>query len=650
MRSAAQSARRKWAAAALGLLLAGLVAWWRWPVPAAAPVAQAVPAAPVEDTAFARVEPPPSSPLPLEGLRLRVVLEGGRPFEGEARVGAAFISEADRQLWEVSRREGSEGAGPERLEDLANVAEWLPAEVTPTATGGTLGPVPVPVAPRYQVMAWAPDGTFWLGDVVPENALTPAVLEGGVLEGGVLEARHPTGVLEGGVLQSRHPTGVLKGGVLQARQPTGVLEGGVLQARQPTGVLEGDVSQARHQTGVLEGGVLQARQPTGVRVRLSGARPEQGPFFVRVERAASLDPRDAERASALLPVVRQAAPHVASALSDGALLPLSMDSPLALLPMPPDPEVRLWLRSASGREGGPVEVPLREGRVESVVLDVERLFPEGVGGAVTLRGRLVLEGASTPPEGVTLLGPEGRALVLAPDGRFTAPGLPSWTASRFVAEVPSPESGRPVAAARQVFDFVPEPGAAEAQVMWRVAAYRWLVLGMDGFLRGQLDARARRPYPVFVLQRWNDGDVWRTHGADSFLQEEGGMAVSLLESGRYRVLVALSAHEHYVSTVAEVGEDGAEHAVSVQVDAAGPTCEVLVTAAGVPVYGARVMAGSEVSSLPPVRGLTDAEGRWRLGRVRSEALHLEVEAAGHAPWAGEAAEACRHTGVVHVQL
>lgn len=574
MRSAAQSARRWWAAV-LGLVLAGLVAWWCWPAPAAAPEVQVAPAVASEDTALARVEPRPSELVSPEGLRLRVVLEGGRPFEGAARVGAAFISDADRRLWEASRREGAEGAGPERLEDLANVSEWLTAEVTPTSTGGTLGPVPVPVAPRYQVMAWSPDGTFWWGDVVPETV--PA-------------------------------------------------------------------------TGVLDGGVLQARQPTGARVRLSGARPEHGPFFVRVERAASLDPREAERASALLPVVWQAAPQVASALSEGAPLPLSMDSPLALLPFPADPEVRLWLRSASGREGGPVVVPLREGRVESVVLDVDRLFPEGVGGTVTLLGRLLLEGASTPPEGVTLLGPDGRALTLTPEGRFSAPGLPSWTASQFIAEVPSPASGRPVAAARQTFDFVPEPGAQEAQATWRVAAYRWLVLRMDGFLRGQLEARASRPYPVFVLQRWSDGGAWRTHGADAFLQEEGGVAVSLLAPGRYRVLVALSAHEHYASTVAEVGEDGAEHAVSVHVDAQVPACEVRVTAGGVPVYGARVMAGSEVSSLPPVRGLTDAEGRWRLGRVRSEALHLEVEAAGHAPWSGEAAEACRHAGVVHVRL
>ncbi len=557
------------------LLLAGLAAWWLWPVPAGVPGAMPAPVVRAEDAVPAQVEAPPPEPATQEGLRLRVVLEGGQPFQGEARVGAAFISERDRLVWDEAKRVGGEGAGPARLEDLANVSEWRSVEVTPSATGGVLGPIPVPPSPRYQVVAWAPDGTFWWGDIVPEDVPT---------------------------------------------------------------------------SGVLDGGVLFARRPTGVRVRLTGARPEHGPYTVRVERTASLDPRDAEHASAVLPVVRHVAPDVASALADGTPLPLPEGGPLMLLPLPADPHVRLWLRSAAGQEGGPVEVPLRDGRVESVVLDVDRLFPGGVRGTVTLHGRLVLEGTSAPPEGLTLLGPDGRALTLAQDGCFVAPGLPSWTPSQFVAEVASPASGRPVTVARQTFEFMPEPGVAEAQVSWNVTAYRWLVLRVDGFLRGQLEEARRAPYPVFVLQRWSEGDGWRTQAADAFLQEEGGVAVSLLEPGRYRVLVALSAHEHYVSTVAEVGEDGGEHAVSVQVAAAGPACEVLVTAGGAPVYGARVIAGGEVASLPPARGLTDAEGRWRLGRVRTQALHLEVEAAGHAPWSGEAAESCRREGLVHVQL
>lgn len=504
------------------------------------------------------------------------MLQGEHPFQGEARVGAAFISGEDRLQWEADRREGHRGAGPERLEDLANVADWQPVAVTPSASGGTLGPVPVPAAPRYRLLAWEPDGTFWWGDLVP-----------------------------------------------------------------------GEVPPS----GELDAGTLRARRPTGVRVRLAGALPEHGVFSVRVERAVAPDPRDAEHASELLPVVRHAAPGLAAALVEGTFVPLAPggeDTPL--LPLPPDPAVRLWLRSASGREAGPVEVPLREGQVELVTLEVASLFPGGLGGRVTLRGRLLLEGTSRPPPGARLVGPDGQPVALAPDGRFTAEGLPSWQPSRFTAEVEAPATGRPLAPARQDFDFTPEPGAGEATVTWRVPAWRWLVLRMDAFARGQLEAKARRPYPVFLLQRRDAAGQWLTHAADAFVPEEDGVAVSLLQPGTYRVLAAASPYEVYTSGSAEVDGQGAEHSVPLRMDSGGEPCEVRVTRAGAPVYGALVTAGSGSGSLPPVRGRTDAEGRWRLGAVRTGSLHLEVEAEGHAPWTGEAAAACQAAGVAEVRL
>ncbi|WP_240360728.1 carboxypeptidase-like regulatory domain-containing protein [Pyxidicoccus caerfyrddinensis] len=607
-----------WSLAA-ALVVAGLVLWWVWPrtleaeaVPARpADVVEAVTPTPVVSEVPTRAEP--------EGPRLRAVLEGEHPFHGEARVGAAFISEEDRRTWEAAKREGGGGAGPERLEDLANVAEWRPAVVTPSASGGTLGPEPVPVANRYRVLAWEPDGTFWWGDGVPESV-----------------------------------------------------------------------------EGLVDLGVLRARRPTGVRVRLAGARPEQGPFSVRLERVVDADSRVAERASKILPVVAHAAPVVAAALrdgtpvplqegvraapadtaarSEGALVPSRAGAHVApvgasarsentsvslisgagetqLLPLPPDPAVRLWLRSASGREGGPVEVALREGRVETVVLDVDALFPGGVGGTVTLRGRVLLEGSDRPPPGARLLGPEGEAVALEPDGRFTAPGLPSWQASRFTVQLEAPPSGRPVSPARHEFEFTPEPGATDAEVTWRVPVYRWLVLRMEGFTRAQLQARARRPYPVFLLQRRDgDGPSWLTHPADVFQDEEDGVAVSLLQPGTYRVLAAASPYEVHASTSAELGGNATERTVSVQVDEGGVPCEVHVTVAGAPVYGALVTSASTLGSLPPARGRTDAEGRWRLGRVRADSLHLEVEADGHPPWAGEVAAACEASGVVEVRL
>lgn len=567
--------RRAWGAGGAALVLAALVLWWLWPADVAAPMAPAR-ATVVPTEAPTAVSPPPVTPEPAhqEGLRLRVVLRGDVPFQGEARVGIASISDADRHLWEVSRREGREGAGPERLEDLANVSEWRPVEVTPSSTGGTLGPALVPVAPLYRVVAWAADGTFWLGEVVPED--------------------------------------------------------------------EGS-------TGVVEA-VLSARAPTGVQIRLTGGRPEHGPFSLRVVRGSSRDVRDAERASELLPLIRQVAPDLASALADGTALPLSMGEPLELLPLPTDPAVGLVLRSAAGRESAWVEVPLREGRVEPVVLDVDSLFPEGVGEPVTLRGKLELEGTFRPPEGARLLGPGEVEIPLAQDGRFVVSGLPSWELSRFRVEVASPVSRRPVAATEQAFDFRPEPGVRDAEVTWRVKAYRWLVLRMDGAMRAQIEARTQKPYPVFVLQRWRHEKQWEFVSAGAYIQEEDAMAVSIQEQGRYRLLVSFSVHEVYISTVADVGEDMVDGTVTFQVDLAGRDCEVLVTDGRKPVFGARVTASSDVRSLPPAWGLTDAQGRWRLGRVRPFGLHLEVTAEGYAPWSGEVSETCRQGGEVRVQL
>jgi hypothetical protein len=576
----------KWAAA---LGVAGLaVAWWRGPRASEVAAAPARPAAVVAEAVV--VEPPApevSARAEAPGWRLRAVLEGERPFHGEARVGAALISEEDRAAWEAARREG--GAGPSRLEDLANVAEWRPATVTPSVSGGVLGPEAVPVAPRYRVLAWEADGTFWWGDVVPREV---------------------------------------------------------------------------PESGVLDAGVLRARRPTGVRVRLAGARLEHGPFSVRLERVVDADARAAERASELWPVVQHVAPAVAAALREGTPLPLSAREPVVqheapalgsappredtpLLPLLPDPAVRLWLRSASGREGPPVEVPLREGRVETVVLDVDALFPGGVGGTVTLRGRVLLEGTARPPPGARLLGPDGQALALEPEGRFTAPGLPSWRPSRFTVHVEPPASGRPVAPARWEFEALP---GTDAEATWRVPAYQWLVLRMDGFTRARLRERSRAPYPVFLLQRLDAGGRWLTHPADAFLEEEGGVAVSLLQPGTYRVLAAASPYEVHASTSTEARADGAESSVTVRVDDGGAPCEVRVTSAGAPVYGARVTSASGLGSLPPVRGRTDAEGRWRLGLVRADSLHLEVEVDGRPPWAADALEACRASGVVEVRL
>ncbi|RJS18333.1 carboxypeptidase regulatory-like domain-containing protein [Corallococcus sp. H22C18031201] len=525
-------------------------------------------AAPVASTPSPRAE----APVP-PGLRLRATLAGDHPFRGEARLGVAFVSEADRLTWERARREG-ERAGPSRLEELANVSTWSPVVVTPTASGGELGPVDVPSAPRYRVLAWEEDGTSWTGDWM---------------------------------------------------------------------------SGAPPRSGGVDLGVLRATPPTGVRVRLLSTHADAGPFSLRVTRGVDAQPAEAERASAWLTLVRLAAPALASALRDGSPLPVSLGQDTVLAPLPPDRLVRIWLRARSGQEAGPVEVPLREGRIEPVTLDADRLFPGGMAGTVTLHGRVTLGDASRAPPGAVVELPGGHALTVEPDGRFLAPELPAWRPTRFTLRVPEPSRGRPVAPARWAFTFTPTAGHTEAEEAWRVPAYRWLLLQLDGFTRGQLAARAQAPFPVYALQRRDDAGAWRDVAAEAFLPEPEGLAVSLTSPGTYRVLIATSSVSVTPSPAVSLNAADLEGAVSPRLGDEGVPCEVVVTEGGRPVYGAEVTAAGEVASLPPLRGHTDAEGRWRLGRVKGSALHVEVGASGHASWEREAAAECLRSGRIEVR-
>ncbi|MCY1036848.1 carboxypeptidase regulatory-like domain-containing protein [Corallococcus sp. BB11-1] len=508
------------------------------------------------------------------GLWLRATLEGTQPFTGEARVGAAFISDEDLRWWEQGRERGAH-AGPSRLEDLANVRGWVTAPVTASARGGVLGPVEVPSAPRYQLVAFEPDGTFWWGDLVPAS---------------------------------------------------------------PPG------------SGLLDAGVLRATRPTGVRVRLAGARDVAGAFSVRIER--DVDPVDAERASALLEVLRLVAPELMGALRDGLPMPLGKEGDTVLAPLPPDRAVRLWLRAPSGREGGPVDVPLREGTVGTVTLDVARLFPEGVGRTVALRGRVLLGDTSRSAGPAVLRTEDGREVEVAADGRFTVPDVPTWRASRFTLWREEGASGRPVAPSQGDFTFTPTAETAgTAEVVWRLPVYRWLVLRMDGFTRAQLQARARPPYPVYLLQRRDARGAWSDVPAQEFIPEGDGVAVSLLEPGTYRVMIASSPYALRPSTVAHAAAEAADVEVRLAAEEApAPSCEVLVTQQGRPVAGALVTADGGGRSMPPVRGETLTDGRWSLGPVRSERLQVQVQAEGHADWEGEGTEACRRSGVLEVKL
>jgi hypothetical protein len=559
----------------VAVLLVGL-AWWAFQAPALAPVsAPPAPVAPLEVDAggVEAVAPEVAPEVPDAGLWLMATLEGAPPSSGEGRVGPAFIAEGDEGWWREERRRGASTVGPSSLEELANVREWMSAPVTAAAKGGVLGPVAVPPAPRYQLIAFTPDGTFWSGDFVPGS--------------------------------------------------------------KPV-------------SGLLDAGVLRANRPTGVSVRLTGTRDVEGTFSVRIERI--VDPAEVERTSALLPVVSMVDPDLGLSLMNGTPVPLSLETDTRLAPLPPDPAVRLVLRAPSGREAAEVEVPMREGTVTPVTLDVAKLFPEGVSRSLTLRGRVLLEGTSrSGARGV--MGPTGAEFAVDAEGRFTIPDVPAWRESLFFVWRDAAEEGRrPEAPARWDFLFKPTDAMrGTADVEWRVPVFRWLVLRMDAFTRAQLRERSQPPYPVYMLEVRDPQGTWSEVSTESFVEEEDGVAVSLLEPGTYRVQVASSPYAVRTSSVARVEAGGGEARLSPD-PSPGSGCEVRVTRSGRPVSGALVRVGGASRSFPSVRAETDVTGRWRMGPVNSARVPMHVQDGDQEAWVGDAAEACRTSGVVEVAL
>ncbi|HET9449308.1 MAG TPA: carboxypeptidase regulatory-like domain-containing protein [Aggregicoccus sp.] len=410
---------------------------------------------------------------------------------------------------------------------------------------------------------------------------------------------------------------------------------------------EGDLVAPEGARGTLDFGALRPLRATGLRVELVGRGAEREGYRVRLSRAPR-DEQDAARAAAALPRVRLLRPELAHALEGEAQLPLRDGSVYA--PLPPDAALRLTLVAPTGREAQPLLVPLHEGRIEHLQLDVERLFPDGEGQRVALEGRVLLGTGALPP-GARLeqLSPPGAELPLGPEGRFVLEGLPGWAPSRFALRLPPVRDARPLGPERWEFELHPQGAETKVRRTWNAPAYGWLALELDGHARTQLTADARRPYPVYLLERQDERGQWQVEPGDAFLEEASGLAVSLTRPGVYRVVAAASPFDLVASEPVVVERAEGEHRVRLAPRTAGAACRVVVRAGGRAVYGARVFASGRSGSLPALRGFTDAEGSFMLGTVRGP-VQVQVESEGAPPRELDATEPCRAQGLVQVAL
>lgn len=139
------------------------------------------------------------------------------------------------------------------------------------------------------------------------------------------------------------------------------------------------------------------------------------------------------------------------------------------------------------------------------------------------------------------------------------------------------------------------------------------------------DTRERgQPWPVFALQRQVDGQ-WRDHSSDYFRPHTRGLAVSLSEPGRYRLVAALSPWSLHFSREADTSLPRRDGRHEVEIEAGrGRTAEVRVSTLGRNLAGAPVHLVSPLPGMPPAVVTADAEGRIRLDDVTVDVIALEV--------------------------
>lgn len=196
----------------------------------------------------------------------------------------------------------------------------------------------------------------------------------------------------------------------------------------------------------------------------------------------------------------------------------------------------------------------------------------------------------------------------------------------------------------------PGPGQRPAVGDRGASNVRWVVLKLGGGTRALLEQQ-RQPYPVFLLERWQ-GTGWVVQPADEFRRGQGQVAISITQPGTYRVVAGASPYQLYESPAVTVGANDKTSMVSLDTVEPSAPCEVRVisSSTGKGIGGLSIALVGPYSSLPPVRGVTGADGRISLGQVRARELHLEIEHAGDEPFAQEISRECRSSGRAELRL
>lgn len=353
-------------------------------------------------------------------------------------------------------------------------------------------------------------------------------------------------------------------------------------------------------------------------LRVSGARPGARVLLRRrpgAETGVHWQALLAREAPGLLAAYDEAA----WALDDGALL----------APLPPGPlEVVLLVE---GVEAERRTAALRAGQTVELRFDA---LAQDVAAAVStaLQLEFVLAGSDTPVTGLGVTWHAERGdLQRRSDGagRVEFAAVDRQRPLRLSLEFPpSPGDGLPHWPAARALelsldDAEPLEAAGTLRKRIELVPLRWLRVRAGAPLQ-PFHRTGADPYPVFVLQREQQGD-WRDAAAEHFVPQPDGLAVSLEAAGRYRLMALLSPWTVRWSEAVDLrdGEADSPRAVAL-LPAAGHAVELSVLHQGRPLARAPLHLVGPASRLPPRVLESDAGGRVVLDAVTVPRVTLEV--------------------------
>lgn len=394
----------------------------------------------------------------------------------------------------------------------------------------------------------------------------------------------------------------------------------VLQARAGDGLR---FYEARFARGDAPAG-LRPRVAAGLRVR-APAVARAGLLLRRVEGGAD--------ETAWQALIRREAPALLDAYDDTALpVDPGHAGEVVVAPLPPG-ELDV-VAVIDGVESERRRVRLSAGRYTDFAFD-PGATELGSSLSTTLLLRLVERGSGVPltvptvawasPRGERRFRPDARGVVRIAGIDASAPLslqalFPPPAASSFLIDA-LPNWPERVPLAVELGDA--PPATVERTVA--LAPLRWLQVDVPG-IEVSRAPRAGSPFPVFVLQRREDG-AWRDAAADAFRPRAGGMAVSLDRDGPVRVAALLAPWRVATSPAVDVRADASRYRTRIDTTA-GHRVVLRLLADGRPLAGAPVAVIAPLRGAPPLTLVADGDGRLVLDGATVPSVRVEV--AGYA--------------------